>query len=99
MVIPMRGQYEQQCNAAALQSIGVDALDSLDLMHYRTINYWINRPVTKDVIDYPDQTEMIVQNVIIDFEKKQIPEAPVLTPVLSNVYCKVQVFALVLLKR
>jgi uncharacterized protein (TIGR00661 family) len=74
MVIPMRGQYEQQCNAAALQSMGVDALDSLDLMHYRTINYWINRPVAKDVINYPDQTEMIVQNVILDFEKKQIPE-------------------------
>jgi uncharacterized protein (TIGR00661 family) len=72
MVIPMHGQYEQQCNAAALQAIGVDALDALDLIHHRTINYWINRPLPKDLINYPDQTEYIIERAIRDFEEKSI---------------------------
>lgn len=74
MVVPMHGQYEQQCNAAALQAIGIDVLDTLDLIHHRTINYWINRPMHKDIINYPDQTEFIVQRVIGEFENHQVPK-------------------------
>ncbi len=73
MVIPMQGQYEQQCNAAALQSIGIDVLDSLDLIHHRTINYWVNKPMPEDFINYPDQTDLIIQRVIREFENHQIP--------------------------
>ena len=72
MVIPMHGQYEQQCNAAALQGIGIDVLDSLDLIHHRTINYWINKPMQKGIINYPDQTEYIVERAIGDFQKQNI---------------------------
>jgi uncharacterized protein (TIGR00661 family) len=73
MVIPMQGQYEQQCNAAALQAIGIDVLDSLDLIHHRTINYWISKPMQKNMINYPDQTELIIQHVINEFKTHQIP--------------------------
>jgi uncharacterized protein (TIGR00661 family) len=73
MVIPMQGQYEQQCNAAALQAIGIDVLDSLDLIHHRTINHWISKLMQKNIINYPDQTELIVQKVISEFENHLIP--------------------------
>ncbi len=68
----MHGQYEQQCNAAALQGIGIDILDSLDLIHHRSINYWINKPMQKGIINYPDQTECIVERAIGDFQKQNI---------------------------
>lgn len=71
MVIPMLGQYEQQCNAAALQAIGIEVLDSLDLFHHRTINYWASKPSKKNLINYPNQTEMIIQKVINEFENNK----------------------------
>ena len=42
MVIPMKRQYEQQCNAAALEKLGVPVIPSLSLKHFRTVNQWIN---------------------------------------------------------
>lgn len=72
MVIPMHGQYEQQCNAAALQAIGIDVLDSLDLIHHRTINYWISKPCHENMINYPDQTDLIIERVISEFDNHLI---------------------------
>ena len=43
MCIPIRGQYEQLCNAAALKQMGVTVLEDADTAHFaEEIQSWIN---------------------------------------------------------
>jgi uncharacterized protein (TIGR00661 family) len=63
MVIPMKGQYEQQCNAAALQEMGVPVIKSLKLKHLDKIKAWVDSN-TKIEVYYPDNTEKIVDRLL-----------------------------------
>ncbi len=64
MVIPMIGQYEQQCNAAALKEMGVPVVKTLKKKHIETIKEWIK---AKNVItvNYPDNTADIIDSIIL----------------------------------
>lgn len=45
MSIPIRGQYEQRCNAAALAQMGVTVLDDADTDHFAAdISTWLDAP-------------------------------------------------------
>lgn len=63
MVIPMKGQYEQQCNAAALEEMGVPVIKSLKKKHLQKITDWV---LTGEIIpvNYPDITETILSDII-----------------------------------
>ena len=63
MVIPMRNQFEQQCNAAALKVIGVPVIKSLKKKHVETIQEWTmsGKYIT---VNYPDETEKILENIL-----------------------------------
>ena len=63
LVIPMKAQYEQQCNAAALQSMGVPVIRSLKRKHHAVIRRWLD---TADVVpvDYPDITADIIDRIL-----------------------------------
>ena len=63
MVIPMKGQYEQQCNAAALKKMGVPVLKSLKLKHIEKIDNWIKEGILVEV-DYPDNTSEIIERIL-----------------------------------
>lgn len=63
MVIPMKGQYEQQCNAAALKKMGIPVIKSLKLKHLDIIKHWLNYASTVSV-DYPDITESIIDELL-----------------------------------
>ncbi|AIY12061.1 glycosyltransferase family protein [Cellulophaga baltica] len=63
LVIPMKGQYEQQCNAAALKKLGVPVMRSLKTKHLRRIKKWITND-TRVVVNYPDLTEEIIDTVL-----------------------------------
>jgi uncharacterized protein (TIGR00661 family) len=63
LVIPMKGQYEQQCNAAALAALGVPVLKSLKEKHLGKIKSWLQHPQSIPV-SYPDITEKIIDLVI-----------------------------------
>ena len=63
LVIPMKGQYEQQCNAAALSTMGVPVLKSLKDKHIDKIKTWTRNPQSIPVL-YPDITEKIIDMVI-----------------------------------
>ena len=63
MVIPMKGQYEQHCNAAALKAMGIPVIKSLKPKHIDTIKNWIESG-TKIPVDYPDITENIIDNIL-----------------------------------
>ncbi|HSR39683.1 MAG TPA: glycosyltransferase family protein, partial [Phnomibacter sp.] len=43
MSIPIRGQYEQRCNAAALQQMGITVLQDADTDYFSNdIEQWLN---------------------------------------------------------
>ncbi len=63
MVIPMKNQYEQHLNAAALQEMGVSVLKNLKPKHDRQLLDWLadNHIVS---VDYPDQTQQIIDQIL-----------------------------------
>ena len=63
LVIPMKGQYEQQCNAAALETLGVPVLKSLKRKHLDKIKSWTEKSQSIPVL-FPDNTEEIIENLI-----------------------------------
>jgi uncharacterized protein (TIGR00661 family) len=63
MVIPMKGQYEQQCNAAALQQMQVPVLKSLKRKHVDKVLDWVETNAFVEV-DYPDMTHEIVRQIL-----------------------------------
>ena len=63
MVIAMKGQYEQQCNAAALKEMGVPVIKSLKLKHLEKLQTWVNSDSVIDVY-YPDITADIINRIL-----------------------------------
>ncbi len=63
MVIPMKGQYEQQCNAAALRELGVPVLKNLSSKHMHYLDTWIANDARVKV-NYPDKTETIIDRIL-----------------------------------
>ena len=63
IVIPMKGQYEQQCNAAALEDMGVPVIKSLKKKHLQKIIDWVLKGEIIPV-NYPDITETILRDII-----------------------------------
>ena len=63
IAIPIKGQYEQQCNAAALKKLGIKTLDKLDDDFTNTFNNWANDADTPSV-NYNLTTENIVHSLM-----------------------------------
>jgi uncharacterized protein (TIGR00661 family) len=63
LVIPMKGQYEQQCNAAALEAMGVPVIKSLKEKHLEKIKAWTGSKLIISV-NYPNITEKIINDII-----------------------------------
>ena len=69
MVIPMKSQYEQHCNAAALKEMGVPVIKSLKEKHTDKIKDWIaSEGLT--AVDYSDITEAIIDAVLASHPTK-----------------------------
>jgi uncharacterized protein (TIGR00661 family) len=62
-VIPMRNQYEQQCNAAALEKMGVTVINALNSAAIVELKEWIETP-NLVFVDYPDQTDAIITRIL-----------------------------------
>ncbi|MGC4101423.1 glycosyltransferase family protein [Ferruginibacter sp.] len=63
MAIPMKGQYEQQCNAAALKTMSVPVIKSLKKKHLEKIKAWVESKQAITV-NYPNSTERIISMII-----------------------------------
>ncbi|HEY0245955.1 MAG TPA: glycosyltransferase family protein, partial [Mucilaginibacter sp.] len=63
MMIPMKGQYEQQCNALAASKLGVPVVEAIDEHFVQHLNSWIKSD-TKIQVNFPDETAQIVHNMI-----------------------------------
>lgn len=68
MVVPMKGQYEQQCNAAALKKMGIPVIKNLKSKQLEKIRNWVNfsRTIT---VEYSDITENIIDELLTDHEE------------------------------
>lgn len=61
--IPVKGQYEQQCNAAALSRIGCSVAPRLALSLTPELKNWVNQPQPKAVA-FPDHTQAVIEDVL-----------------------------------
>ncbi len=63
LVIPMKNQYEQHLNAAALEEMGVPVIKNLKPKNDVAIETWLNGKQTISV-DYPDCTQAIIDKLL-----------------------------------
>lgn len=63
LVTPMKNQYEQHCNAAAIATLGVPILKKLKKKHLDPLADWLENGQVIEV-DYPDETEEIIALVL-----------------------------------
>lgn len=63
MVIPMDGQYEQHCNAAAVKEMGVPVLKRLSSKFHTKIKWWVLNDHRVGV-SYPDNIAEVVAKII-----------------------------------
>ncbi len=98
MVIPMKGQYEQHCNAAALKEMKVPVIKSLKAKHIDKIKNWINSD-NKISIDYPDITENIIDLILqkhtvqnpVSFNEKKYSEKKFRKTTLKKILAQLSV--------
>lgn len=66
LTIPMIGQYEQHCNAAAMEQLGVKVIWKITNNFVAEIKDWLHN-VKPIKVDFPDETEWVVKDL---FEQK-----------------------------
>ncbi|MGJ8744124.1 glycosyltransferase family protein [Polaribacter sp.] len=71
MVIPMKNQYEQQCNALALKEMGVHTLKKLNKKQVSKLLKWIQADTNIDV-KYPDITEDILDAILLPYYNESV---------------------------
>ena len=71
LVIPMKQQYEQHCNAAMLKTMGVKVIKKLSSKHLDKIFDWLaNKKIIN--VNYPDNAEKIVETIVNNHAGKEI---------------------------
>jgi uncharacterized protein (TIGR00661 family) len=63
MMIPMKGQYEQQCNALSASKLGVKVVSTINDSFPTHINNWLADP-TRINVNFPDETAQIVDDMV-----------------------------------
>lgn len=61
--IPVKGQYEQQCNAAALSRIGCPVAPKLSVGLIPELRQWVHQPQPRPIM-YPHHTREVIENVL-----------------------------------
>lgn len=68
MVIPMKNQYEQHCNAEALKRLGVPVLKNFKKSQLGKIKEWIDTDKIIEV-EFPDKTDEIIDLVLSTYDE------------------------------
>jgi uncharacterized protein (TIGR00661 family) len=66
MVIPMKNQFEQHYNAAALAHEGVPIIKSLSVKYLLDIKNWVESD-QRISLEFPNETQEIVDQILYDF--------------------------------
>ncbi|TSD63923.1 glycosyl transferase [Inquilinus sp. KBS0705] len=69
VMIPMRGQYEQQCNALSASKLGVTVIETINHDFVSRINKWLADD-TRINVNFPDETAQIVDNMVKQYARK-----------------------------
>ena len=72
-VVPIRGQYEQQCNAAALAEMGIPSAEKFDLSVIEALRGWIMDGKVIQ-INYPNLTEGLLEQVLFCTDQYLAPQ-------------------------
>ncbi|HEK20327.1 MULTISPECIES: glycosyltransferase family protein [unclassified Mucilaginibacter] len=70
LMIPMRGQYEQQCNALSASKLGVEVIHTIGPDFVQRINNWLSND-KRIVVDFPDETAQIVDNMVKQYARQK----------------------------
>lgn len=70
MMIPMKGQYEQQCNAMSAMRLGVPVIHQIDKSFIAMLRNWVVNSQAIEV-DFPNETEDIVSSLIDKYALKK----------------------------
>ena len=70
LVVPMKGQFEQQCNSAALAQMGVTTMPEFGPHSVDKLRAWLQESHTIDV-DYPDESRDVVKQAL-GFQRRPI---------------------------
>jgi uncharacterized protein (TIGR00661 family) len=71
MIIPMKSQYEQQCNAYYLGLLGVPVMPALKEKHHKTIQNWLMND-TMLTLELKDENNKLVRTILEDFVKNGV---------------------------
>jgi uncharacterized protein (TIGR00661 family) len=63
LVVPMKNQYEQHCNAAALKKLGVPVIKKVKKKHLKKIQKWLDSDKRLD-ISFPDVAGLAVEKMM-----------------------------------
>lgn len=63
LVVPMKRQFEQQCNAAALAQMGVTTMPEFEPHSVDTLRTWLRESRTVTV-DYPDESLEVIEQAL-----------------------------------
>ena len=75
LVLPMKQQYEQHCNAAALKEMGVPVITNLRDKHLDTVDEWLHHGRAVPV-NYSDETAAILDRLL----REQLPRTTAAPP-------------------
>ncbi|MDH7463451.1 glycosyltransferase family protein [Chitinophagaceae bacterium 26-R-25] len=70
MVIPIKGQYEQYCNAAALDEFGVKVLQTIDENFVAHINQWLES-YTYEPVSYTNVIPEVLQHLFESYSPEK----------------------------
>jgi len=68
LVVPMKFQYEQQCNACALEQLGLPVIWGHDKNWVPILQKWVQEPQDHQ-FDFPDETAMVIDKVVKQFAR------------------------------
>jgi uncharacterized protein (TIGR00661 family) len=68
MMIPMKGQYEQQCNALAASRLGVPVVQEIDDYFSLALSEWLDTPNAVNV-HFPNETARIVEDMVRQYAR------------------------------
>ncbi len=68
LVVPMKFQYEQQCNAFALKKFGIPVIWGSDKNWLPILKNWVGQP-QEHQFHFPDETAAVIDKVVKDFAR------------------------------
>jgi uncharacterized protein (TIGR00661 family) len=68
LVVPMKFQYEQQCNAFALKQFGIPVIWGSNKNWLPVLQEWVHSGTTLH-IDYPDETATVIDRLVKEFAR------------------------------